>query len=58
MLPCTPPIPVPEVTIVPWAAYELASISLERQRSLEDREPLTFDFSTIDLSKLELAGLV
>ena len=52
-------IPVPHVTEISWVEYELASMSLERQRSMNDRsEPFTFDFSTVDLSLLEKAGLV
>ena len=52
------PIPVPEVTTVHFIEYELASMSLERARSLAEREPVEFDFSSIDLSLLEKAGLV
>lgn len=52
------PLPVPEVTYVPFVSYELACKSLERQRSLEDSEPLEFIFNNIDISELEKAGLL
>lgn len=53
-----PVLPVPEVSFVPFAAYELATQNMERHRSMADRDDTEIDFSVFDIAALEKAGLL